>query len=95
VGKRAKLDRKTLTQKAILDCAMKILLWDYTDMGGWLVGDEEYGVGHIVSPNCQQRPCFRDTIQMLWLERMLSRNSAGIPFWEVVDTIDLPNRFVI
>jgi hypothetical protein len=23
---------------------MKILLWDYTDMGGWLVGGEEYGV---------------------------------------------------
>lgn len=62
-------------------------------MGGWLIDGKDHGVRHMVSSNCQEPPCPQGTLQMLWLQKIISYNSAGIPLWEVLDAIALPNNY--
>lgn len=62
------------------------------NVSGWSIG-QKYGVSHIVSSNCQALPCPQSTLQMLWLEKIISYNSAGQASWEVLDAIALPRDY--
>ena len=47
------------------------------DLGGGLLSDENYGVTRFV----------QGKKYMLWFEKMVDRNAAGIPDWEVKDVL--------
>lgn len=47
------------------------------DLGGGLISDEDYGVTRFR----------KGDVYMLWLERIISRNKAGVPRWEVLDVL--------
>ena len=57
------------------------------NLGGWMIGaplsspEPEYVVSRVQQGNRQ----------MLWLELILSRDSAGKPLFEVKDVLDLPS----
>lgn len=48
-----------------------------TDLGGGLLSDEDYGVSRFQ----------KERKYMLWLERIVERNEAGVPRWEVRDVL--------
>ncbi|HXG85570.1 MAG TPA: hypothetical protein VNI84_16220 [Pyrinomonadaceae bacterium] len=50
-----------------------------TDLGGGLLSDEDYGVTHFK----------KGKKYMLWLERIVERNEAGVPVWEVLDVLSV------
>lgn len=47
------------------------------DLGGGLLTDEDYGVSRFS----------RGKTSMLWLEKIISRDEEGVPFWEVKDVL--------
>lgn len=47
------------------------------DLGGGLLSDEDYGVTRFR----------KGKNYMLWLERIVERNEAGVPSWEVLDVL--------
>ncbi len=47
------------------------------DLGGGLLSNEDYGVTRFV----------KGKNYMLWLERIVERNEAGVPSWEVRDVL--------
>jgi len=47
------------------------------DLGGGLLSDEDYGVTRFK----------KGKNYMLWLERIVERNEAGVPSWEVRDVL--------
>ncbi len=47
------------------------------DLGGGLLSDEDYGVTRFR----------KGKNYMLWLERIVERNEAGVPKWEVLDVL--------
>ena len=47
------------------------------DLGGGLLSNEEYGVTRFL----------KGKNYMLWLERIVERNEAGVPSWEVLDVL--------
>jgi hypothetical protein len=47
------------------------------DLGGGLLSDENYGVSRFA----------KGAKQMLWLEKITSRDKKGIPRWEVLDVL--------
>ena len=47
------------------------------DLGGGLLSDEDYGVTRFI----------KGKNYMLWLERIVERNDAGVPSWEVRDVL--------
>jgi hypothetical protein len=51
------------------------------DLGGGLLSDENYGVSRFSDGKKQ----------MLWLEKMISRDRKGIPNWEVLDVLAFNN----
>ncbi|MDQ3801898.1 MAG: hypothetical protein M3384_20940, partial [Acidobacteriota bacterium] len=51
------------------------------DLGGGLLSDENYGVSRFV----------KGRKQMLWLEKITSRDKKGIPSWEVKDVLVISN----
>jgi hypothetical protein len=48
-----------------------------TDLGGGLLSDEDYGVSRFSKGN----------EFMLWLEKIVDRDEAGVPEWEVKDAL--------
>lgn len=50
------------------------------DLGGGLLSNEEYGVTRFI----------KGKNYMLWLERIVERNEAGVPSWEVRDVLSFP-----
>lgn len=48
-----------------------------TDLGGGLLSNEDYGVSRFQ----------KGGKYMLWLERIIERNEAGVPRWEVRDVL--------
>ena len=48
-----------------------------TDLGGGLLSDEDYGVSRFK----------KGEKYMLWLEKIVERNEAGVPKWEVKDVL--------
>ena len=50
------------------------------DLGGGLLSNEDYGVTRFV----------KGKNYMLWLERIVERNDAGVPSWEVRDVLSFP-----
>jgi hypothetical protein len=51
------------------------------DLGGGLLTDEDYGVTRFT----------KGKKYMLWLERIVARNSKGVPSWEVRDVLSFNN----
>jgi len=51
------------------------------DLGGGLLSDESYGVSRFS----------KGKKQMLWLEKMTSRDKKGVPNWEVLDVLVIDN----
>jgi len=51
------------------------------DLGGGLLSDEEYGVSRFS----------KGRKQMLWLEKITSRDKKGVPNWEVRDVLIIDN----
>jgi hypothetical protein len=51
------------------------------DLGGGLLSDEEYGVSRFS----------KGKRQMLWLEKVTSRDKKGVPGWEVLDVLVVDN----
>lgn len=49
------------------------------DLGGGLLSDDRYGVTRFK----------KDKQYMLWLEKIVSRNRAGVPKWEVRDVLKI------
>jgi hypothetical protein len=47
------------------------------DFGGGLLSDEDYGVTRFK----------KGDVYMLWFEKIISRNRAGVPRWEVRDVL--------
>lgn len=47
------------------------------DLGGGLLSDEDYGVTRFV----------KGKKYMLWFEKIIDRNSEGVPLWEVKDVL--------
>ncbi len=51
------------------------------DFGGGLLSNEDFGVTRYT----------KDKNFMLWLEKITSRDSKGVPSWEVKDVLDFDN----
>jgi hypothetical protein len=51
------------------------------DLGGGLLSDENYGVSRFS----------KGAKQMLWLEKITSRDKKGVPHWEVLDVLVIKN----
>ncbi|HEX8369448.1 MAG TPA: hypothetical protein VF604_12960 [Pyrinomonadaceae bacterium] len=51
------------------------------DLGGGLLSNEDYGVSRFS----------KGKKQMLWLEKITSRDKKGIPSWEVLDVLVINN----
>ena len=51
------------------------------DLGGGLLSSEDLGVTRFI----------KDKKFMLWLEKITSRDSKGVPSWEVKDVLDFDN----
>jgi hypothetical protein len=51
------------------------------DLGGGLLSDDNYGVSRFS----------KGGKQMLWLEKITSRDKKGVPNWEVVDALVINN----
>lgn len=51
------------------------------DLGGGLLSDDNYGVSRFSKRGKQ----------MLWLEKIASRDKKGVPSWEVVDVLIINN----
>jgi hypothetical protein len=51
------------------------------DLGGGLLSDENYGVSRFS----------KGKKQMLWLEKLTSRDKKGVPNWEVLDVLVIDN----
>jgi hypothetical protein len=47
------------------------------DLGGGLLSNEDYGLTRFM----------KNKNYMLWLERIVERNDAGVPSWEVLDVL--------
>lgn len=51
------------------------------DLGGGLLSDDNYGVSRFA----------KGGKQMLWLEKVTSRDKKGVPSWEVLDVLVINN----